>query len=79
MDAADVRRWIAGFEAADAAAAAASAAAGPQYERSVRLSLSLIEAARTAAGGRLPIHPHRETEDAVARATWVRLRARARA
>lgn len=71
----DVRRWLEGFEAARLADQAARRAAGPMIERSVRLSLSLLQAARAAAGGKYPVDSRRSAEHEAVQRTWQRLRA----
>lgn len=71
----DVRRWLEGFEAARFADQAARRAAGPMIERSIRLSLSLLQAARAAAGGKYPVDPRRSAEGEAVQRTWNRLRA----
>lgn len=71
----DVRRWLEGFEAARLADLAAARAAGPRPERSIRLSLSLLHAARAAAGGKYPVDPRRSAEHEAVQRTWHRLRA----
>jgi hypothetical protein len=52
--------------------------AGPQPEKKIRLALSLIEAARAAAGGRYPVDPRRAESDATVRRVWNTLRERSR-
>jgi hypothetical protein len=71
----DVRRWLEGFEAARLADQAARRAAGPMIERSIRLSLSLLQAACAAAGGKYPVDPRRSAEHEAVQRTWHRLRA----
>lgn len=70
----DVRRRLEGFEAARLADLAAARAAGPKLERSIRLALSLLQAARAAAGGEYPVDPRRSAEDEAVQRTWHRLR-----
>ena len=79
MDATQVRRWIAGFEAAaeaDRQALRDRGDLGIDRARSIRLSLSMIAAARRALGGRAVHDPLREAEDERVREVWRRLRAR---
>ncbi len=78
MARADARRWLADFDAAETEALKARRAEGPQRERSIRLSLSLIETARSVAGGRYPVDPGRASSDVVVREIWNRLRTRSR-
>ncbi len=72
--AADLRLWIAGFEAAERADMDERRRQGPRPEWSVALSLSLLDAARHAAGDRPLIDPRRDEDDEAARAVWQRLR-----
>jgi hypothetical protein len=60
--AADIRRWLAGFDAAAIADRDAAARRGPQPEESIRQALSLIAAVRGAHGGMFPIDPLRERD-----------------
>lgn len=76
MDATQVRRWIAGFEAATEADRQALRRWGADPAWSIRLSLSMIAAARRALGRRLVPDPQREAEAECVRAVWVRLRRR---
>jgi len=76
--AADARRWIDGFTAAERAAAAARRQTPVDRGRSIALALSLIDAARQAFGGRFPHDPRRAADDAAVREVWARLRARQR-
>jgi adenosine deaminase len=78
LTAADARRWLEDFEAADRADIEARRRAGAQPARSIALSLSLLHAARLAAGGRLPIDPRRQAREEAVRAVWERLRSRSR-
>lgn len=71
MDPAEVRRWVAGFDALEAADRR-RLAAGPDPAWAIALSLSVIEAAEHMLPARAD--PQREADDAVARATWGRLR-----
>ncbi|MET0852856.1 MAG: hypothetical protein ABW020_17090 [Candidatus Rokuibacteriota bacterium] len=75
MDRERVRRWIAGFEAVEAADREERRRHGPDPAWSIRIALSMIEAARSAPGG-APVDPTRAADDARVRATWARLRAR---
>jgi hypothetical protein len=72
----DVRRWFAGFEAAEEADREALRQQGPRPQESAALFLSLLEAARTTAGGRLPIDQRRAEREEAVRAAWDRLRSR---
>jgi len=74
--AADLRRWIEGFEEASRADLAARRAEGPQPRRSVALALSLLAAARAAAGGGYPVDPRRRAGEDDVRVIWHRLRSR---
>ena len=76
LTAADVRQWVEGFEAAERADIEASRRAGPRSEWSIRLALSLLRAARLAAGDRSLIDARRSQQDEAVRAIWARLRAR---
>ena len=76
MDATQVRRWIAGFEAATEADRQALRRRGADPAWSIRLSLSMIAAAHRARGGRLVTDPLREDEAERVRAVWARLRQR---
>lgn len=42
------------------------------------LSLSLLDAAKSDAGGRYPFDPHRRANERAVRAVWIRLRERLR-
>jgi len=76
LTAADVRQWVEGFEAAERADIEARHRAGPRSEWSIRLALSLLRAARLAAGDRPLIDARRSGEDEAVSAIWARLRAR---
>ena len=76
MDAIQVRRWIAGFEAAAEADRQALRDRGINRARSIALSLSMMAAARRALDGRVVSDPFREAEDERVREVWRRLRAR---
>jgi len=78
MDATQIRRWIAGFEAAADADRQALRDRGIDRARSIGLSLSMIAAGRRALGGRVVDDPLREAEDERIREVWRRLRARLR-
>ena len=77
MDAAQVRRWIAGFEAAAEADRQALRRRGADPTWSIRLSLSMIDAARHDSGRALR-DPLREAEAERVRSVWTRLRQRLR-
>jgi hypothetical protein len=76
MDAAKVRRWIAGFEAAAEAERWALRREGARPAWSVTVALSMIQAAEEA--GRLPAEPDavRALQELGVRETWRRLRER---
>ena len=76
MDATQVRRWIANFEAAAEVDRQALRHRGVDRARSIALSQSMIAAARRALGGRVVADPLREAEDERIREVWRRLRAR---
>ena len=76
LTAADARRWLQGFEAADRADREAARALGPRPAWSIRLAVSLIDTARLAAGGRPLVDPRRAQQDAAVRADWDRLRSK---
>ena len=76
MSAADVRRWMGNFEAAEQADRDQRRRDGARPEQSIALSLSLLEAAQIAAGDRTLIDPRRDTEHEAVRAVWARLRSR---
>lgn len=76
MNKADVRRWIAGFEAAAEADREALRQSPPDPEWSIRVSLELIEAARRAGHSSGAPDPIIEDEVEAVRATWARLRSR---
>jgi hypothetical protein len=76
MDAGQVRRWIAGFEAAAEAdrRALQSRAADPAW--SIRMALSMMDAADRAQARVAAIDRLREAEAESVRAVWARLRRR---
>jgi hypothetical protein len=76
MDAGQVRRWIAGFEAAAEADRAALRRRGADPMWSIRIALSMIDAAHRGPGGRAFRDPLREAEAERVRAVWARLRQR---
>jgi len=78
MDAAQVRRWIAGFEAATETDRQAHRRRGADPAWSIRLALSMIDAAHHGSGGRAVRDSLRETEAERVRAVWARLRQRLR-
>ena len=73
---AEARRWVAQFEAAASADRREKRRQGPRPEQSIALALSLLNAARVAAGGRPLVDPTRDERDNAVRATWIRLRSR---
>lgn len=73
---ADLKRWLEGFAAAEAADRQVRRREGPRLERSVALSLSLLRAAGLAAGGPPRLDPRRAEREEAVRAAWQRLRAR---
>ena len=76
LTAADARRWLQGFEAADRADRDAKRKQGPRPEWSVALALSLLKAAQLAANGRPLLDPRRAAQDEAVRQIWDRLRSR---
>lgn len=74
MSGADVRRWMASFEAIGEADREAMRRQGPDPAWAVRISLSMIEAADGVSFGRPD--PTREMEAERVRAIWDRLRRR---
>jgi hypothetical protein len=76
MRSSDVRRWIAGFEAAAAADRRAMRLDGPDESTSIRLGLSLISAARRAGWRPGNPDPLRDRDDEAVRQTWALLRRR---
>jgi hypothetical protein len=73
---AQVRGWIAGFEAIAAADREERRRRGPDPAWSIRVALSMIGAARRAGLAPAAEDPRRAAEDAAVRATWARLRER---
>lgn len=78
MSAADARRWVGQFEAAEQADRDERRRQGARPEQSIALSLSLLAAAQLAAGDRTLIDPRRDEEDEAVRVVWDRLRSRLR-
>jgi hypothetical protein len=78
LTAADARRWLDNFEAADRADIQERRLEGPQPARAIALSLSLLRAAHLAAGGRLPVDPRRQAQEEAVRIVWETLRSRSR-
>jgi hypothetical protein len=76
MDATEVRRWMARFEAIAEADRDALRRLGPDPQTSIRLALSLIEAARDVARSNGAAERLRESDDEQVRVTWKRLRHR---
>ncbi len=78
MNAGEVRRWIAGFEAIAHADREELRRRGPDPAWAISLALSMMAAAERAGRGLGTPDPKRETEDEAVRAIWARLRERAR-
>lgn len=76
MDPTDVRRWIAGFEAAAEMERHALRRRGADPAWAIRLALSMIEVARRSGRGPSAVDPRREAEAAAVRMRWVTLRQR---
>ncbi len=76
VTAAEAKRWLAGFDAAEQADRVEKRRQGPRPEWSIALAVSLFNAARVAAGDRPLADPRREQEDDAVRAVWSRLRSR---
>jgi|BarGraNGADG00312_2_1021985.scaffolds.fasta_scaffold146304_1 hypothetical protein len=71
----DLRAWLDGFDAVEAAGCDALRGTTPDPTVSVGLALALMTAMWEANGGRLPLDPLRDRDVAAVRATWSRLRA----
>ena len=71
----DAELWLDGFDQAAHADREARRRLGPRPEWSIALALSLIRAARSAAGGSIPVDPRRAHEAEAVRQVWERLRA----
>ena len=71
----EAQRWLDGFDQAARADRDTKRRQGPRPEWSMTLALSLIHAARTAAGGHLPSDPRRARDEEAVRQAWERLRA----
>ena len=76
LTAADARRWLQGFEAAEQADREEKRMQGPRPDWSIALSLSLLKAAQVATGGRSLIDPRQDEQDEAVRRVWDRLRLR---
>jgi hypothetical protein len=74
MNAAEVHRWIAGFEAAADRQALAERGSDPSW--AIRMSLSMIEAAWAAGWRPWAADPAREADVEPVRAAWVKVRER---
>lgn len=74
--AASARRWLENFAAVEEADRRARRLRGARPTESVALSLSLLEAAWTASGGRLPADSRRAEREETVRAVWDRLHSR---
>jgi hypothetical protein len=77
MDAREVRRWMAGFEAIAQADRDELRKRGPDPAWAISLALSMMAAADRAGRGVGTPDPGREAEDQAVRAIWARLRERA--
>lgn len=77
MNEAEVRRWIAGFEAIAQADREEIRRRGPDSAWAISLALSIMDAADQADRGLGTADPKREAEDDAVRAVWARLRKRA--
>jgi hypothetical protein len=75
MNASDVRRWIAGFEAAAAVDRETQRLLNAGAQDPIRLSLSMIDVVRRTGGRRLR-DAARDRDEEQVRATWARLRER---
>jgi hypothetical protein len=78
MDAGEVRRWIAGFEAIAQADREVLRRRGPDPTWAISLALSMMAAADRAGRGLGSPDPRREADDEAVRAIWARLRKCAR-
>ena len=76
MSASDIRRWIAGFEAAAAADRLMMRGAGPDGSWSIRLALELIATARRAGWQPAATDGARDRNAEAVRDTWAVLRRR---
>lgn len=76
MNPADVRRWIAGFEAAAELDRQSLRRQGADPAWAIRLALSMIEAADRSGRGPSVVDPRREAEAEAVRVRWVTLRQR---
>jgi ferric-dicitrate binding protein FerR (iron transport regulator) len=76
VDAARVRRWIAGFEAAAEADREALRGRGADAAWAISLALSMIDSADQAGLGRWAAESQRQADDAAVRAIWRQLRER---
>lgn len=74
----EVRRWIAGFEAAAAADRDAARGTPGEPDRAFGLALALIAEARRALAANPRLEARRSREDDAARRVWARLRERLR-
>jgi hypothetical protein len=74
VTAADARRWLQGFEAAERADNEAKRAQGPRPEWSIALALSLIDAARAVSQPQPLLEARRTRQDDIVRDVWARLR-----
>lgn len=76
MNAADVRRWIAGFEAAAEIDREDLRRQRPDPAWAIRLALSIIETVRQSAPTGGTSEADRSADDEAVRAVWTTLRAR---
>ena len=76
LTAADARRWLQGFEAAERADREEKRVRGPRPEWSIALALSLLDSARAAAPEWPLVDPRRTAQDEAVRQVWARLRLR---
>ena len=76
VKAADARRWLQGFEAAERADNEAKRAQGPRPEWSIALALSLIDAAAAVSQAQPLLEVRRTAQDDTVRDVWARLRSR---
>ena len=78
MTAADARRWLEGFEAAARVDREEKRRQGPNPQWAIAISLSLLRAARLAAGDAPLSTPTHEKQAEGVRVVWDRLRSKLR-